>query len=338
MMNDPLWKAADVIRAVRGEALHEQTWSAHGVAIDIRSILPGDIFIALHDEDYDGHDFVAAAFSAGASAALVARHPSQVPPDACLVFVTDTMTALLQLARAARERAGGQIVAVAGSIGRTGTKEMLRLALSAVGKTHVNSDYQNNLWTMALALANLPPDADYAVFELAIKFEREQAVLVRPDFAVIATIEAEHEVLFQGMPASSTVILARDHPHFTRLVSASRSRGIKKILSFSREGKADAYLADCALTAEKTTVNAIIRGYNIHYTIGSPGGYLVHNSLAALLTAATVSGKTDECAAALSHFQTKQEPRLSNTAFASQAWDSDEVLSPDALDTWRYTA
>src|ERR1700722_11304724 len=99
------WTAEDVINAVHGHCLHEQTWQAHGVSIDSRTVKPGDLFVALKGPAHDGHDHVAAAFAAGAVAAIVSRQLSQVPPQTPLVMVDDTFVALEELGRAGRARA-----------------------------------------------------------------------------------------------------------------------------------------------------------------------------------------------------------------------------------------
>ncbi len=318
-MKQALWQAEDVLRSVRGSCLHEQAWKANGVSIDSRTVQKGDLFIALQGPLHDGHDHVAAAFEAGAVAALVSRQPSNAMPDAPLLFVDDTFLALHELGRAGRARATGKIIAVTGSVGKTSTKEMLRVALSAVGHTYANPGSFNNHWGVPLSLACLPPDADFGVFEMGMNHAGELAdlsLLVRPDIAIITTIEAVHleffasteaiadakAEIFQGMKENGTVILNRDNAHFARLQSAAKARGIKNILSFSQK-KGDAVLVDCALTAEGSAVNATIDGYNIHYSIGAPGMHLVQNSLAALLAASIASGKADECAMALSHYK-----------------------------------
>jgi UDP-N-acetylmuramoyl-tripeptide--D-alanyl-D-alanine ligase len=317
----PLWDAEDVVRAVRGRCLHEQSWGATGVSIDSRTVAKGDLFIALQGPVHDGHDHVAAAFAAGAAAALVARQPLQVPPDSPLVFVEDTFQALQELGRAGRDRAQGKIIAVTGSVGKTSTKEMIRLALGAVGKTFANPGSLNNHWGLPLALACLPADADYGIFEMGMNHASELAalsVLGRPDIAVITTVEAVHleffpsveaiadakAEVFQGMNDKGIAVLNHDNEHFVRLASAAKSRGIKKILSFGQTVKTDAAMIDCAPTFGGNHIDAIIAGQDIHYSISARGMHLAQNSLAALLTAFAASGKIEECAAALSHYQT----------------------------------
>jgi UDP-N-acetylmuramoyl-tripeptide--D-alanyl-D-alanine ligase len=320
MTGDILWQAEEVVRAVHGRCLHEQTWGARGVSIDSRTVTAGDLFIALKGPVHDAHDHVAAAFAAGASAAIVARQPKQVPADAPLIFVNDTMEALQALGRAARARAKCPIICVTGSVGKTSTKEMLRIALGAIGNTYANQGSYNNHWGAPLSLANMPLDAEYGVFELGMNHAGEMAalsLLAKPDMALITNIEAVHleffasteaiadakAEIFDGMSEGGTVILNRDNPHYARLAAAAKNRGIKKILSFGRDSKSDARLIDCAVTVEGCAVNATIMGYNIHYAIGAPGLHLVENSLGALLAASLVSGKVDASAGALSHYK-----------------------------------
>ena len=160
MTTEPLWQAEDVIRITRGRCLHEQVWQATGVSVNSRTVKPGDLFIALPGNMHDGHDHVATAFAAGASAALVTRQPSQTPPDAPMVFVDDTYISLCELGRAGRERATGKIIAVTGSVGKSSTAEMLRMALSAVGNTYAGNAEFKEPWGIPLSLASLPPLAD----------------------------------------------------------------------------------------------------------------------------------------------------------------------------------
>ena len=319
MIPSPLWTAEEIIRAVRGHCLQEQNWNATGVSIDSRFLVKGDVFIALQGPVHDGHDHVAAAFAAGAAAAIVSRQPAQTPGDSPLIFVEDTFVALQDLGRAGRDRAQGKIIAVTGSVGKTSTKEMLRLSLSAVGKTYANRGSFNNHWGVPLALASLPADAAYGVFELGMNHAGELAALsalARPDIALITTIEAVHleffasteaiadakAEIFDGMQETGIVVLNRDNPHSARLASAAKSKGIKKILYFSSTGKSDAQLIDSVPIQAGRSVNALLLGHPISYTLGASGMHLVQNSLGALLTATLASGKAEDCAAALASY------------------------------------
>src|SRR4029077_18820697 len=108
-------------------------FESQGVSIDTRTLKPGDLFVALQGESRDGHRFVPAALDRGASAALVSHKPDGVSDGAPLLVVANTLRGLEDLGRAARKRTQGRVVAVTGSAGKTTTKEMLRLALVALG-------------------------------------------------------------------------------------------------------------------------------------------------------------------------------------------------------------
>ena len=244
----------------------------------------------------------------------------QVPPEAPLVFVEDTFTALQDMAREGRLRARGKIIAITGSVGKTGTKEMLRLSLGAIGSVYAAPDDFKNPWGLILALANLPPDADYGIIEMGLSHAGELAVLsllARPDIAVITAIEAVHPEsfasleelanakaeIFQGMDEKGVCVLGRQNPHHARLVATAKKCGVKKIRFFSENEKADVVMRERDLSEEGSVVKAVIAGHEVSYSIGAPGAHYVENSLAALLASFIASGKIEECAAALSHYK-----------------------------------
>src|SRR5713101_9509676 len=119
---------AQAMRATRAGALPQ---SIPGISIDTRTITPGEAFFAIKGDNRDGHDFVMAALEAGAGLAVIAAHRRENFPDrAPLIVVAEVLEGLRDLARAARARTRANIIAVTGSVGKTGTKEALRLALS----------------------------------------------------------------------------------------------------------------------------------------------------------------------------------------------------------------
>jgi len=170
----PLWSARDAASATGGSSL--TSWNATGVSIDSRSLAAGELFVALRGPIHDGHEFVGAAFERGAVAAMVDReipHLSTAP----LLRVADTFIGLASLAAAARNRGAGRIVAVTGSVGKTSTKEALRLALAACNPTFASAGGLNNHWGAPLSLARLPPEAAYGIFELGMNHAGEIAAL-----------------------------------------------------------------------------------------------------------------------------------------------------------------
>src|SRR5215472_243671 len=154
----PLWTAQDAVAATGGSNI--TNWSASGISIDTRSLRPGDLFVSLRGPNHDGHDFISAAFARGAAAAMV---DCDIPdlPMVPLLRVTDTLAGLTALGSAARKRSNSQVLAVTGSVGKTGTKEALCLALASSGPTFASVGSLNNHWGVPLSLARMPPATDY---------------------------------------------------------------------------------------------------------------------------------------------------------------------------------
>src|SRR6185437_8829594 len=197
-----LWTAAEADSATGGAST--RAWQADGVSIDSRSLARGDLFVALAGPRVDGHDFLGDAFASGASAAVVHRRPPGSDNELPLLIVRDTMAALGDLGAAARKRSGARIVAVTGSVGKTGTKEALRQALGRLGPTHASAGSLNNQWGVPLSLSRMPRDARFGVFELGMNHPGEieaLSKLARPHVALITTVEAAHLGFFSSVAA-----------------------------------------------------------------------------------------------------------------------------------------
>ncbi|MFK7751379.1 MAG: UDP-N-acetylmuramoyl-tripeptide--D-alanyl-D-alanine ligase [Sedimentitalea sp.] len=200
-MSAPLWRAKDAAEATQGRAIGH--WQAHGVSIDTRTLVPGDLFVALKDVR-DGHDFVAQALEKGAAAALVSHIPEGVPEDAPLLVVPDVLGGLENLGRAARARTEARIVAITGSVGKTSTKEMLAEMLGDQGRTHASVASYNNHWGVPLTLARMPADTEFAVIEIGMNHPGEIAPLsrlTRPHVALITTVAPAHLEAFDDIAA-----------------------------------------------------------------------------------------------------------------------------------------
>jgi UDP-N-acetylmuramoyl-tripeptide--D-alanyl-D-alanine ligase len=314
-MSRPLWTSEELAAALGTRP--GAAWQASGVSIDTRTIAPGDLFVALKGPKHDGHDHVAAAFASGAAAALVERAPAGVPHDAPLVVVGDTLAALETLGRAARVRdAMVRVVAVTGSVGKTGTKEALKLALSGQGATHASVGSYNNHIGVPLTLARMPADTVYGVFEIGMNHAGEIAPLVRmvrPHVAVITTVEAVHvenfpdgingvaaakAEMFDGLEGG-TAVLNRDNAFFDFLSARARDKGVRRVLSFGEHPGCDARLVEAKLEPTWSQVSAMIEGRAVSYRIGAPGRHWVMNSLAVLGAVAALGGDVGIAAASL---------------------------------------
>lgn len=307
-----LWTAADAADATGGT--NTGAWGAQGVSIDSRSLLPGDLFVALKGPKYDAHSFVAAAFEKGAAAAMVAKPmPGAVKP---LLVVADTQAGLENLGRAVRARTAAKVIGVTGSVGKTGTKEALRHALERQGATHASAGSLNNQWGVPLSLARMPREIAYGVFEMGMNHPGEIDALtrlVRPDVAVITTVEPVHlgffpsveaiadakAEIFNGMDAQGSAVLNRDNPHFDRLAAHAKTAGVGRIVDFGARADAAVHLIDCHLHASASAVTASVLGEIVDYCLALPGRHWVMNSLAVLAAVHAAGGDIGTAAAAM---------------------------------------
>lgn len=293
------WTAAEAVAATGGRLTGPAEWQAVGVSIDSRSVKPGELFVALEGPSFDGHDYIAAALERGAVAALVHRRPQALAADAPLLTVEDTLAGLTRLGLAGRARSRARFVGVTGSVGKTGSKEALRLALSTQAETYANEGSLNNHWGVPLSLARLPREVPLGVFELGMNHPGELGPLsrmVHPDVVVITTIEPAHveffdsieaiadakAEIFEGMNSSGIAVLNQDNAQYERLADHARRHGIARILGFGEQSGADIRLLDCRLEAMSSEVRVEILGRRLDYRLGAPGRHWVQNSLGVL--------------------------------------------------------
>ena len=316
-MSAPLWTAAEAAAACAVQPT--SAWAATGVSIDTRTLAPGDLFVALHGPKHDGHAYVADALARGAAAAVVDRPPPNVAPDAPLLHVADTMIALSDLGRAARNHIGGRVIGVTGSVGKTGTKEALRHVLAEQGTTCANAGSLNNHWGLPLSLARMPAGTRFGVFEMGMNHAGEIAPLsqlARPNVAVVTTVEAVHIAhfpsvaaiadakaeIFAGLVAGGVAVLNRDNSWFDRLADAARAAGAARILAFGRAAESDVRLLDADCGADGSRVHASVEGSDVRYRLKVPGAHWVANSLCVLATVVAAGADVSRAATALAGF------------------------------------
>ncbi len=297
-MTEPLWTAAALADAL-GTAPSGDARDVTGVSIDTRTLRPGDLFAALKGER-DGHDYVAAAFDKGAAAAIVERgRAAEFAGRGTVLPVDDVFAALQALGLAGRARSAARIAAVTGSVGKTGTKEALRIVLSAQAATHASVASYNNHFGVPLTLARMPVDAHFGVFEIGMNNAGEiapLAAMVRPHVAVITTVEAVHlenlgsleaiadekAAIFSGLTSGGTAVINRDNPHYARMRAAAERSPAGRIASFGEHAEADVRMTRVILKPDMSVVEAVVHGVPVTYRLGSPGKHIAMNSLAVL--------------------------------------------------------
>jgi UDP-N-acetylmuramoyl-tripeptide--D-alanyl-D-alanine ligase len=307
MTGRPLWTIEAMASAMGARREGPLPESVRGLSIDSRSISPSEAFFAIKGDNRDGHDFVNAALEGGAALAVVAATKrDQFPKNAPLLVVPDVLAGLRDLARAARARLQGKVVGVTGSVGKTGTKEALRLALSRDGETHASVASYNNHWGVPLSLARSPESARFGIFEMGMNHAGEiepLTKLVRPHVAIITTIAPVHleffpsiegiadakAEIFLGLEPGGAAVINRDNPQYERLRQKAKDARVGRIVSFGEHAKAEVRVLKFSLQPDCSVVQASVLGTEVTYKLGAPGQHLIWNSLA-VLAAVTLTG------------------------------------------------
>ena len=309
-----IWSAKDAAKATGGSiGAH---WEASGISIDTRTLAPGDLFAAIKGPNHDGHDHVAQALANGATAAMVERRFKGDVPTDVLLTVSDTVQGLRDLAAASRARSNAKICAVTGSVGKTGTKEMLAAALAAQGKVTSTAGNLNNHYGLPLSLARMPEDSDYGVFEMGMNHAGEispLSKLARPHVAIITTVAPVHieyfgsveaiadakAEVFDGLVDGGTVVLSRDNPHFDRLAAKAKEAGAKMIWGFGVHSFSNARLLAYEPDENGARVEATVGSQHLQYRLAMRGKHWALNSIAVLAAAGAMGADLEIAAAAL---------------------------------------
>lgn len=270
--------------------------SVADICTDSRKLTPGCVFLALHGSNFDGHEFVLKAIEQGAEAAIT-EHPVGRCP--CLV-VNSTRKALLDLARFYRMKFSPLTVGVTGSVGKTSTKEMIALALSAKYQTLKNEGNLNNEIGVPQTLFRITGDTQAAVIEMGMSHFGEIHRLssaVQPDMAVITNIgvshienlgsqegilEAKLEIL-DGMSPGGPLILNGDDPLLSSVYVD------RMVVTYGIHGSGgeilDARAEHITLGENQTDFDIIWRGARYPVCLSCVGEHHVYNALAAFTVA-----------------------------------------------------
>lgn len=264
---------------------------AQGVSIDSRTLRPGDLFVAIRGERFDGHDFISAAVETGAAGLVVSREVNP-PAGTPIVRVEDTTEALGRLAAADRKLRTMLLVAITGSAGKTTTRALTAAALGARFRTEGTSGNLNNQWGLPLSLLGLPVETEAAVMEMGMNHAGEISLLTRmasPDVGVITNVGTAHLGFFRDqsqLAAAKAELLFDMKPEGTAVIHAGSpflpqlaSRSGRRLITFDLQGPAD-------LVPGGVTGNALdgarftLEGVEIQLALW--GGHAVLNALAAL--------------------------------------------------------
>jgi UDP-N-acetylmuramoyl-tripeptide--D-alanyl-D-alanine ligase len=301
---------AEVATATGGTVDGDLGIAVDAVVTDSRGVEPGALFVALHGERFDGHDFVGDAFARGAAAALVRREAAL---DGPCVRVDDTGDALLALA--ADERAGfdGEVVAITGANGKTTTKDMAAAVLSARHRTHASPSSFNNEVGLPMTLLGAPDDAAVIVAELGARRTGDVARLCRiaePRIAVVTNVGVAHMEVFGSwdaivaagaepvvaLPGDGVAVLNADDP----ATAGYRDLTDAHVLTFGLGEDAAVRARGVRLDRDgRASFEVVTDDGDADVALPVPGEHMVGNALAAVAVGASLGVPVAEAAAAL---------------------------------------
>ena len=296
-----LWVSQDAARATGGK--NTLSWCATGVSIDTRTIQPGDLFVALK-ADRDGHEFVNNAFDNGAVAAVVDHISEDFDISFPLLVVPDVMEALRAMARFARNRLRGKVIAVTGSVGKTSTKEMLNTILTEQGQTHSSFASYNNHWGVPLTLTRMQADTDFAVIEIGMNHPGEIAplsVLANPDVALITSVAPAHLAAFEsieriaqekasvveGLKNDGDIIINDDISTVETVKCKILSHNFNPICYGSKDKRNRILNIQEANNGIK--IQSLIEGEEQYFNLNTTANHFANNALGALIVAKTLN-------------------------------------------------
>ena len=312
-----------------------------GVSHDTRTLKPGDLYVAIKGDLFDGHAFVAEAFEQGAVGALVSdgfqwtEHP--------VLQVPDTITGLQDLARGYRRTWMGEPIGITGSVGKTTVKEMCADVLSIKGETHRTAGNYNNHIGLPLTMLAMPPSARYGVFELGMNHPGEIAMLsdmLQPKKAVLTDICNAHRERFPSLeaiasekaklaeyvPESGLVILDRDSEWYALMCHRIRA----EVVSISFEGRAD-YVG-------RKVDDRIMNVNGADYPMPLPGDHIMRNALRVIALASEIGMAPEEISEGLANFKAPpmrwQLMEVNGIRFINDAYNANPLSMRASLSTF----
>ena len=286
------------------------------ITTDTRAIRPGDWFLALVGDRFDGHSFVPDAARAGVVGVVVARDV-EVPDGVGVVRVRDTLHALQDLGRAARARLSGPVIGITGSAGKTTTRALTALALSPLGEVHQTGANLNNHIGVPLTLLGAPETAAASVIEMGTSGPGEIALLSdigRPDVRMIVNVGPAHleELggldgvmrekggMFKFAVGGDTLCVNLDDPRVAGAPRPSRTR----LIGWGRSADATIRLVDAVVDDLDAGVNDALASLGpVHPVAVEMGRRLLLESFA------------DDYEDAIGHFLAAQDRCIRQTEF-----------------------
>ena len=307
-----MMKASEIIAAT-GAAVSDFDFT--GVTTDSRAVQPGELFVALVGDKFDGHDYCAKAVELGARGVVISHDIEALPDNVAVFKVENTLTAYQEIARAYRRKfAGLKVFAITGSNGKTSTKDLLAACLSAKYKVVKTQGNFNNEIGLPKTLLSIEPDTDIAVVEMGMRGLGQIAELcdiAEPDSGLITNVGETHMELLGSMenigkakaeiveklPAEGFAILNGDNEYVLKATEKTNA----KVVYFGLSDKCDYCGSDITTTALGTnfTCTEKATGKAVQVRLQLIGEHNVYNALSAIAGAACYGISLEDSAKAL---------------------------------------
>ncbi len=277
-----------------------------GISHDTRTLEPGNLYVALRGENFDGHDYVRQAFEKGAIGALVDERFEWM--ESPILGVPDTLKGLQEMASGYRKKWKGTVVGITGSVGKTTVKEMCATVLSMQGETHRTAGNYNNHIGLPLTMLSMPVTAQHGIFELGMNHAGEigpLAQLLQPKIGIITDIGNAHREHFHSLEeiarekarlveqvaSSGKVFIDRDSEWYPLM----RRQTLASIVtvSFGRVGD----------YAGRNVGDGIMEVNGIRYAMPLPGEHIMRNALRAIALGLEQGMEPSEVAEGLRKFK-----------------------------------
>jgi UDP-N-acetylmuramoyl-tripeptide--D-alanyl-D-alanine ligase len=295
-----------------------------GVGTDSRAVAEGQLFVALTGPNFDGHDYVAKALAAGAAGAIV-RQGFSLPnmPEACLVEVADTLSALGDLAHAWRDEHDALVAGLTGSNGKTTTKEMLAAILKQRHRVLATKGNFNNLIGLPLTLMQLDETHTACVLEMGMNAVGEIArltAIAAPEVGLITNVGPAHigflgsleaiarakAELYAGLTPAATAVVNLDDPLLAPYAKSLVAGSACRVLTFGLGEKTKAMVKArdvSALGGRQAFTLELPQAAPVRVRLAVPGRHNVANALAAAATAHALGQGPEAIQAGLEEFR-----------------------------------
>ncbi|MBI2093149.1 MAG: UDP-N-acetylmuramoyl-tripeptide--D-alanyl-D-alanine ligase [Candidatus Omnitrophica bacterium] len=352
-----MWSIDALLEATQGELAYG---SAHGqvesISIDSRELQPGEAFIAIRGERFDGHQFLSEAVRRGASCLVVSRWPLPVAGEKSLpsvIVVDETSKALGDIARFHRRRMDRPVIAVTGSCGKTTTKELIAHLLGSPETVLKTTGTQNNHIGVPLTLLRLRPEHEAAVIEMGSNHPGEIAYLAsiaEPQMAVLTNVGPVHLEffgsllgvlyeklsLFQAIPADGSVVLPGDQLDVCLEAPRYIGSGVRRVL-FGTSDRCDLQ----ALEIQRLSLGMQLRLRDHYQSWNVPlaGYHNVENALAAIACAWTMGVPLSVAKEKLAYFESiplrSEILHCGGLTILNDCYNANPLSSARALETLR---